>query len=45
MPRKALDNGLDRHSLCGRANPAQRWGWRVGGECLSRGPVVKGTVE
>ena len=45
MPRKALYNGLGRHSLLWQANPAQRWGWLVGVECLPRGPIVKGTVE
>ena len=45
MPRKALYNGLGRHSLCWQANPAKRAGWLVGKECLPRGPIVKGTVE
>ena len=44
MPRKALYHGLGRHSLVGRANPASP-GWPVGGKCLPRGPMVKGTVE
>ena len=45
MPRKALYNGLGRHSLMWQANPCEAEGWLVGMECLPRGPIVKSAVE
>ena len=45
MPRKALYNGLGRHSLMWQANPCEAVGWPVGMECLPRGPIVKSIVE
>ena len=45
MLRKALYNGLGRHSLMWQANPCEAVGWLVGMECLPRDPIVKSTVE